>query len=151
MHKIGQSGGFLGKILRPLLKIRLPLIGNVLKSLAKSALIPLGLKAEAPATDAAIYKNIFRPGYTTLIIYNEEMNDIVKIVALHEESGLVIKVVSESIKSEVKEQIGRFLEMLLGIIDSSLLGNLWTGERISRAGKGTFRAGEGTVRAVQDL
>ena len=54
MHKIGQSGGFLGKILRPLLKTRLPLIGNVLKSLAKSALIPLGLKAEAPATDAAI-------------------------------------------------------------------------------------------------
>ena len=149
MHKIGQSGGFLGKILRPLLKTRLPLIGKVLKSLAKSALIPLGLKAEAPATDAAIYKNIFRPGYTTLIIYNEEMNDIVKIVTLHEESGLVIKVVSESIKSEVKEQIGRFLEMLLGIIDSSLLGNLLTGEGISRAG--TFRAGEGTVRAVQDL
>ena len=79
------------------------------------------------------------------------MNDIVKIVTLHEESGLVIKVVSESIKSEVKEQIGRFLEMLLGIIDSSLLGNLLTGEGISRAGKGTFRAGEGNVRAVQDL
>ena len=126
-------------------------MGNVLKSLAKSALIPLGLKAEAPATDAAIQKNIFRPGYTTLIIYNDEMNDIVKIVTLHEESGLVIKVVSESIKSEVKEQIGRFLEMLLGIIDSSLLGNLLTGEGISRAGKGTFRAGEGNVRAVQDL
>ena len=112
MHKIGQSGRFLGKSLRPLLKPRLPLIGNVRKSLAKSVLIPLGLKAEAPATDAAIHKNIFRPGYTTLIIYNEEMNDIVEIVTLHEESGLVIKVVSESIKNEVKEQIGRFLEML---------------------------------------
>ena len=56
LHKIGQSGGFLGRLLGPLLKTGLPLIGNVLKPLAKSVLIPLGLTATVSATDAAIYK-----------------------------------------------------------------------------------------------
>ena len=55
MHKIGQSGGFLGRLVGPLLKTALPLIGNVLKPLAKSVLIPLGLTAAASATDAAIH------------------------------------------------------------------------------------------------
>ena len=59
MHKIGQSGGFLGRLLGPLLKTGLPLIGNVLKPLAKSVLIPLGLTAAASATDAAIHKKYF--------------------------------------------------------------------------------------------
>ena len=58
LHKIGQSGGFLGRLLGPSLKTGLPLIGNVLKPLAKSVLIPLELTAGAPAaTDAAIHKN----------------------------------------------------------------------------------------------
>ena len=59
MHKIGQSGGFLGRLLGPLLKTGLPLIGNVLKPLAKSVLIPLGLTAAASATDAAVHQEIF--------------------------------------------------------------------------------------------
>ena len=59
LHKIGQSGGFLGRLLGPLLKTGLPLIGNVLKPLAKSVLIPLGLTAAASATDAAIHKKMF--------------------------------------------------------------------------------------------
>ena len=54
LHKIGQLGGFLGRLLGSLLKTGLPLIGNVLKPLAKSVLIPLGLTAVASATDAAI-------------------------------------------------------------------------------------------------
>ena len=58
LHKIGQSGGFLGRLLGPLLKTGLPLIGNVLKPLAKSVLIPLGLTAAASATDAAIHKKM---------------------------------------------------------------------------------------------
>ena len=57
MHKIGQSGGFLGRLLGPLLKTGLPLIGNVLKPLAKSVLIPLGLTPAASAADVAIHKN----------------------------------------------------------------------------------------------
>ena len=72
MHKIGQSGGFLGRLLGPLLKTGLPLIGNVLKPLAKSVLIPLGLTAAASATDAAIHKKMFESGITTWIISNEE-------------------------------------------------------------------------------
>ena len=55
-----QSGGFLGKLLGPLLKTGLPLIKNVIKPLAKSALIPLGLTAAASAADAGIHKKNLR-------------------------------------------------------------------------------------------
>ena len=72
LHKIGQSGGLLGKFLGPLLKTRLPLMKNVLKPLAKSALIPLRLTTAASAAGAAIHKNVFESGMTTLIISNEE-------------------------------------------------------------------------------
>ena len=87
------------------------LVGNVLKPLAKGVLIPLGLTAAASATDAAIHPKIFGSG-VTIIISNEETNDIRKIVKSLEESGLLIKGVSETIKNEAKEQKGRFLGML---------------------------------------
>ena len=80
MHKIGQSGGSLGKFLGPLLKTFLPLMKNILKPLPKIVSIPLGLTAAASATNAAIHKNMFGSGTTTLIILNEEMNNIMKIV-----------------------------------------------------------------------
>ena len=102
--KIGQSGGFSGRLLGPLLKTGLPLIGNVLKPLAKSVLIPLGLTATASAVDAAIYKKMFGSGNTTLIISNEEMNDIMKIVKSLEESDLLIKDFSETIQNEAKNK-----------------------------------------------
>ena len=98
MQKIVRSGGFSGRHLGSLLKIRLSLIGNVLKPLAKSVLIPLGLSAAASATDAAIHKKISGSGNTTLIISNEEMNDIMQIVKSLEESALLIKEVSKTIK-----------------------------------------------------
>ena len=79
MHKIGQSGGFLGRLLGPLLEIGLPLIKNVLKPLAKSILITLGLTATVPSTDVAVHKKMFGSGTTTLLVSNEEMNDIMKI------------------------------------------------------------------------
>ena len=87
LHKIGQSGGFLGRLLGPLLKTGLPLIGNVLKPLAKSVLIPLGLTAPASATGAAIHRKMFGSGNTTLIISNKEMNNIINIIKAREESG----------------------------------------------------------------
>ena len=59
LNKIGQSGGFLGRLLGPLLKTGLPLERNALKPLGKSILIPLGLTAAASATDAAIHKKMF--------------------------------------------------------------------------------------------
>ena len=69
-----QSGGFLGKLLGPLLKTGLPLIKNALSSLAKSLLIPLGLTAAASAADAGIHKKILGSGGpTTLIISNNEI------------------------------------------------------------------------------
>ena len=71
LHKIVQSGGFLGRLLRPLLKTELSLIRNVLIPLTKSILIPLGLIVAVSATDAAIHKNMFGSGNTTLIISNE--------------------------------------------------------------------------------
>ena len=88
MHKIGQSGRFLVRLLRPLLKTGLPLMGNVLKTLPNRVLMPLrSTTAAASATDAAIHKKMFGSGRpldltshtTILIISNEEMNDIMKI------------------------------------------------------------------------
>ena len=78
---------------------------------------------------------------TTLIILNEEMNDIMKIVKSLEESGLLIKGVSETIKNEAKEQKEGFVEMLLGTLGASLLGNLLTGKAKIRAVEGAIRAG----------
>ena len=80
ISKIFQSGGFLGRLLGPLLKTGLPVIKNIIKKLAKSVLIPLGLTAAVSAADAGIHKKILGPANTTLIISNEEMNDIMKIV-----------------------------------------------------------------------
>ena len=120
LHKIGQSGGFLGRILEPLLKTGLPLMENVLRPLAKSVLILLGLTAEASAIDRAIHKKIFQSRTATLIILNEEMNDMMKIVKSPKESGLLIKGISKTIKSEAKGQKGEFLGMLLGTLGTSL-------------------------------
>ena len=123
-------------------------MGNVFKPLAKSVLMPVGLAAAAAAAalaiDVAIHKIMFASGGTTLIISNEEMNDIMKIVKSLEESGLLIKGVCETIKNEVKERKEVFLSILLGILGASLLENLLTG-------KCTIRAGEGNIRADQDF
>ena len=106
----------------------MPLIGNVLKPLAKSVLISLGLTAAASATDAAIHKKMFGSRTTTLIISNEEMNDIMKIVKSLEESDLLIKSVSKTIENKAKEQKGRFLGMLLDSLGTSVLANLLQGK-----------------------
>ena len=85
---------------------------------------------------------MFGTGTPTLIIANIEMNDIMKIVKSLEESGSLIKCVSERIKNETKGKKGGFLSILLGTLRASLSGNLLTG-------KGTIGAGEGTIRAGQ--
>ena len=102
----------------------------------------MGLTTTTSATDAGIHKKMFGSAFTTLINSNEEMNDIIKIVKSLEESGLLIKGVSKTIKNEGKEQKGVFLGMLLGTLGASLLRNLLTGKGTIRAGKGTIRAGE---------
>ena len=106
LHKIGQSGRFLDRLLRPLLKTGLPLRKNVLKALTKSILKPLRLivAAAASATDAAIHKKMFGSGTITLIISNEEMKDIKKVVKSLEESCLLIKGTSEQLKMKQKNK-----------------------------------------------
>ena len=104
---------------------------------------------------------------TTLIISNEEINDIIKIAQSLEVSSLLIKRISEIIKNEAKEQKAEFLDMLLGSLGASLLKSLLTGKGTIRAGegaiatnqgrkanipgRGTIRTGEGTIRAGQDF
>ena len=114
------------------------LIENVLKPLAKSILIPIGLTVAASATDGAIHKKMFGSCNMTLIISNEEMSDIMKIINSLEESGLLIKGVGQTIKNKAKEQKGGFSGMLLGTLGVSFFGNQLTG-------KYTIAAAEGTV------
>ena len=82
----------------------------------------------------------------TLIISNEEVNDIIKIIQTLENSNILIKGVTKTIKNERKEQKGGFLSMILGSLGASLIGNLLTGKEILRAGSGNKR-GKGIERA----
>ena len=154
INKIIQSGGLLSRLLDPLLKTRLSLIKNVIKPLAKSVLISLGLTAAVSAVDAGIHKKILGSGNTTLVILDEEMNDIIKIVQAIEDSNILLKGVTKTIENETKEQKGGFLSMLLGTLGASLLGNLLTGKGMVRAGYGRplspasqNNKGKGIVRA----
>ena len=99
LSKMIQSGGFLGRLLGPLLKTGLPLIKNVIKPLAKSVLIPLGLTAAASAADARIHKKILSSGTITLIISKDEIEDIMKIVKCFGDSSLLLKGVNETIQN----------------------------------------------------
>ena len=143
ISKIIQSGGFLGKLLGVLLKTRLPLIKNVINPLAKGVLITLGLTAAASAADAGIHKKILGSGTTTLIISNDEMKDIIKIVKYLEDSGLFLEGFSEIIHNEAKEQKWGFLIMLLVRSEASFSGNILADKGINRAGKGFIGAGYG--------
>ena len=148
LSKMIQSGGFLGKLLGPLLRTGLPLMKSVIKPLAKSVLVPLGLTAAASAADAGIHKRILGSGSdhnnTTLIISNDEMDDLIKRVKSLEDSGVLLKGVSKTIQNEVKEQRGGFLSMLLGSLGASLFGDILSK---GLSGKGVIRAGEGAIRA----
>ena len=102
---------------------------NVIKTSAKSVLIPLGLTAAASTGDTRIHKKILGSGHrpsdfashnTTLIILNDEMEGIIKIVKSVEDFGSLIKGVSENIQNGAKEQKGGFLNMLLGTLGASL-------------------------------
>ena len=104
IHKIIQSGGFLGSLLSKLAGRLM----NVAIPLAKNVLAPLGITAAASAIDAGIQKKIHGSGTTTLIISNEEMNDIMKIIQALENSNILQKRVTEKIKNETKEQKGGF-------------------------------------------
>ena len=142
--KIIQFGGFLGslfsKLAGPLMKVAVPLGKNILAPLRKTAAVS--------AMNAWIQKKIHGSGTTTLIISNEEMNDIIKIIQALEDCNILLKGVTKTIEKESKEQKGGFLSMLLGTLGANLLGNLLSGKGIVRAGYGhPSKKGKGIVRA----
>ena len=77
----------------------------------KNVLAPLGITAAASANDAGIQKKKHGSGATILIISNEEMNDIRRIVQALEDSNILLKGLTKTIKNETKEQKRRFLSM----------------------------------------
>ena len=143
LSKMIQSGGvlgnLLGKLAGPLMKVAMPL--------AKNVLAPSGLTAAMFEIDRSIKKKMLGSG-TTLIISNDEMDDILNIVQSLENSGVLSKGVSETIQHEAKEQRGGFLSMLLGTLGASLLGDVLSkglsGKCVNRAGEETNRAGYGS-------
>ena len=141
IKKIIESGGLLGKLLSklagPLMKVAMPL--------AKNVLAPLGLTEAISAIDGSIQKKIHGSGIK-LIIEEEDMQDIIKIIKELENSDILLKGVSKTIENEIKAQRGGFLSMLLGTLGDSLLGSLLTGKGIIRAGEGIVRAGEGSKK-----
>ena len=118
--KLIQLGVILGKLLRklagPLMKVAMPL--------AKNVLAPLGLTAAMSAIDGSIQKKIHGSG-VKLIIEQEDMNDIMKIIEALENSGILLKGVSKTIENETKEERRGFLSMLIGTLGASLLGNFF--------------------------
>ena len=138
IKKLIQSGGFLGKLLSklagPLMKVAMPS--------AKNVLAPLGLTAAMSAIDGSIQKKIHGSG-VKLIIEQEDMKDIMKIIRALENSGILLKGVSKAIENETKEERGGFLSMLLGTLGINLL----TGRKgIMREGDGIVRAGSGSKK-----
>ena len=125
------------------MKVAIPLVKNVLTLLR--------ITAAASAIDAWIQKKIHGSETTTLITSNEEMNDIMNIVQVLEDSNFLLKRVTKTITNETKKQKGGFLGMLLGTLGASFLRNLLSGKRFVRTGsankngKGTVRAGTGKI------
>ena len=146
IKKMIQSGSFLGKLLSklagPLMEVAMPL--------AKNVLAPLGLTAAMSAIDGSIQKKIHGSG-VKLIIEQEDMNDIMKIIEALENSGILLKGVTKTIENETKEQRRGFLSMLLGTLGASLLDNLLTGKGMMRAGEGIVTAGEEAKNPLNSL
>ena len=145
LKKLIKSGGILGnllsKIAGPLMKVAMPL--------AKNVLAPLDLAAAMSAIDGGIQKKMRGDGIK-LMIEDEDMNDIMKIIEALEKSGIILNGVGKTIENEVKEKKGEFLSMLLGTLGASLLGYLVTGGKgILRTSEGIMRAGESIMRAGQ--
>ena len=137
----GFLASFLSKLAGPLMKIAVPL--------AKNILAPLGITAAASAIDAGIQKKIHGSGTTTLIISNKEMNDIIKIVQALEDSNILLKGLTKTIKNETKEQKKRILKHVVGYFRSQSVRKHFSRKRNCKSwfwgkkGKGIVRSGYG--------
>ena len=142
ISKIIQSEGLLGPLLSklsvPLTKVEIPLAENVLA--------PLGVTAAASVIDSGIQKKIHGSRTTTLIIWNKEMNDIMKTVQAFEDSNILLKGVTKTIKNKTKAQKGGLLSMLLGTLGASLLWYMLAENGVVRRGSGN-KKGKEIVRA----
>ena len=117
-------------------------------SLLKPAAKSLGLLGPTVASsliDALIHKKIGSCNHATLIISNDDMNDILKIVKSLEDSGLLLDGTTETVKSEVKEQKGGFPSRWASLLGDVLTKHL-SGRSVIRAGEGTIRAGYGSKK-----
>ena len=123
------------------MKVSLLLIKNEIKPSAKSVLVPLRLTSAASAVDRDIHKKVLGCGTATLIISNEEINDIMKLVKFLGKSSLLIESVSELIKC-LKRKKGGFLGFFLVTLGLRLLGNVLSDKVLIRAGEGTIRVDE---------
>ena len=148
------------------MSVGLSLIKNMPTPLTKNILLPLWVTAAASATDAAIQKKIYGSGITFSVNISQ-LDDTMKIVKSFEDATLLIKVVSETVESEVKEQRRVFLGLLAATLGASLVGNMLEGrgmkskipERETKipglgvilAGEGTTRADEGTIKSGLDF
>ena len=108
LSKTAQLGGFLNRLLGPLLKTGLTLIGNVLKSLTKNVLVPLELTATASAIGTAVQKKLFGSGTTTLIFSNKDLSDIMKIIKSLKDSGLFTKKLLTLVKNRIFNDVSSF-------------------------------------------
>ena len=120
-----QSGEFLGSLLSKMAG----LLMKPVVPLPKNIWAPLEITDAALPVDAGIQKNIYDSGTTTLIISNEEMNDIMKIVQALEDSNILLKGITKTIKNETKEQKSRFLGMFLSTLGAKFVRKYFNRKR----------------------
>ena len=109
----------------------------------------LGFTAAAWVTDAAINKKILGSGnHTTLIISDDDLNDLLEVIKSNEKNSVLLEGITETVKNEIKKQNGGFLSMLLDTFGASLLGYMLAGRGVIRAGEGTIRAGYGSKKLL---
>ena len=96
-------------------------------------------------------KCMYLENFRTLIISNDDLDDLIKIITALEEHDILLKGTNKTIENEIKKQEGGFLSLLLGTLGASLLGNLLTGKGLYRTGKGMYRTGKGIYKTGQGL
>ena len=114
--------------------------------LAESILAPLGITAVASAIDVGIQKKIHGSGTTSLIFSNEEKNELIKIIQVLEDSNILLKGFTKTIKNEAKKQKGGFLRMFLGTLGAILLDNMVTGKGMLKSGYGNKKGKKSAKR-----
>ena len=116
----------------------------------KRVLVPLRFQQQHQQ-QTQLFKKIIGSDKTTLTFSSEELNYNIIIMRSLEDSGLLIKGVTETFENEIKEQTGGFLGMLVATLGASLLGNMLVGKSALRAGEGTTRASKAIIRTGQDF